>query len=117
MLWPGQMQLLLRKQTLLIQIKETVVGLPGLQGGTQAGGSCLDACMAASLRCMCMSEECNVKLHHSSAHALLEHVRSCKHMEAKSQCQEKLLMCSCLSMLLQADAKRQPCAAQARLLR
>ncbi len=67
MLWPGQMQLLQRKQTLLIQTKETAVGLPGLQGGIQAGGSCLDAYMVASLLCVCMSEECNAKPHHSSA--------------------------------------------------
>jgi len=117
MLWPGQMRLLQRKQTLLIQTKETAVGLPGLQGGIQAGGSCLDAYMVALLLSMIMSEECNAKLDHSSAHALPEHFRSCKHMETRSQCQEKVLMCSCLSMSLQADAKRQPCAAQARLLR
>ena len=61
MLWPGQMQLLQRKQTLLIQTKETGVGLPGLQGGIQAGGSCLGAYMVASLLCVCMSEECNAK--------------------------------------------------------
>ncbi len=57
---------------------------------------CIHGCIAP-LRVHVRGVQCQ-KLHHSSAHALLEHVRSCKYMEAKPQCQKRLLMCSCLQM-------------------
>ena len=88
MLWPGQMQLLQRKQTLLIQTKETAVGLPGLQGGIQAGGSCLGAYMvtiapscvhvrsamakAASQLCSCPAGTCQVMQAYGSETSMSE---------------------------------------------